>query len=297
MYQKKKFSKKKYTIPKEYKKYNKNTGYYYRGIKIKGILYIDGFLDKYIGKVIYYIFYPSDSYIGGIGSIVWIVRKTIDGKYVIRKPKENIKWYDYIVLQGLSKNRREPFFDKEEFILPDGTCHLERIHINKNDVIVVMENSKKSSDNIKMHKKVSRKKSRKVTKKVSRKVSRKLSRKKSRKVTKKVSRKLSRKKSSKVSRKIYRKKSKRLLSRNSKKVSRRQSTKVSRKVSRKKIKKVSRKVSRKSGCKRSDHKKYFSRPGPPFPANQCCDKIKSGNDGIMYKSIRNSKGVCSWKKL
>lgn len=38
------------------KEYNKNTGYYYRGRKIKDILYVDGFLDKYIRKVIDHIF-------------------------------------------------------------------------------------------------------------------------------------------------------------------------------------------------------------------------------------------------
>ena len=42
-------------------------------------------------------------------------------------------------------------------------------------------------------------------------------------------------------------------------------------------------------------KKYASRKSPPFPANECCGLRKVGNDGHLYESVSNSKGVCAWK--
>ena len=41
----------------------------------------------------------------------------------------------------------------------------------------------------------------------------------------------------------------------------------------------------------------FKRKGPPYPANECCGQDKEGNDGLMYKSVKNKKGVCTWKKI
>ena len=41
----------------------------------------------------------------------------------------------------------------------------------------------------------------------------------------------------------------------------------------------------------------FKRKGPPYPANDCCGETKKGNNGLMYKSERNKKGVCTWKKI
>ena len=51
------------------------------------------------------------------------------------------------------------------------------------------------------------------------------------------------------------------------------------------------------GCSNQSHlKKYRERPGPPYPANECCGSTKSGNDGLMYVSVRNKAGICTWKK-
>lgn len=41
--------------------------------------------------------------------------------------------------------------------------------------------------------------------------------------------------------------------------------------------------------------KYRNRPSPPFPANQCCGETKRGNDGNMWRSVRNVRGICQWK--
>ena len=51
------------------------------------------------------------------------------------------------------------------------------------------------------------------------------------------------------------------------------------------------------GCVPSTDKKYASRNGPPYPANKCCGAELLGNDGLMYRSVANKKGVCSWKKV
>jgi len=50
----------------------------------------------------------------------------------------------------------------------------------------------------------------------------------------------------------------------------------------------------KQGGKKS---KYLNRPSPPHPANQHCGEVKKGNDGKMYKSVPNKKGICTWKKV
>jgi hypothetical protein len=44
-------------------------------------------------------------------------------------------------------------------------------------------------------------------------------------------------------------------------------------------------------------KKYAKRPGPSYSAQDCKDEIKNGNDGLMYMSIPNRKGVYRWQKL
>jgi hypothetical protein len=41
-------------------------------------------------------------------------------------------------------------------------------------------------------------------------------------------------------------------------------------------------------------KKYLNRPSPPFPANKHCGKVKRGNDGKMWVSVKNVKGICRW---
>lgn len=50
-------------------------------------------------------------------------------------------------------------------------------------------------------------------------------------------------------------------------------------------------------CIVQTQKKYTSRPGPPYPANECCGEVKMGNDGKGYISLGNKNGVCTWKLL
>mgnify|MGYP000861781163 CR=1 FL=1 len=50
-------------------------------------------------------------------------------------------------------------------------------------------------------------------------------------------------------------------------------------------------------CKEQTTKKYTSRKSPPYKANECCGETKKGNDGMMYKSKPDKKGVCKWYKL
>lgn len=49
------------------------------------------------------------------------------------------------------------------------------------------------------------------------------------------------------------------------------------------------------GCVQQKLKKYVERPSPPFPANECCGEVMQGNDGGMYISKANVKGICQWK--
>lgn len=51
------------------------------------------------------------------------------------------------------------------------------------------------------------------------------------------------------------------------------------------------------GCIEQFTKKYTSRPSPPYPANECCYSVKTGNDGHRYISEPNKKGICTWKRL
>jgi len=48
------------------------------------------------------------------------------------------------------------------------------------------------------------------------------------------------------------------------------------------------------GCDKSHLKKYLSRPGPPYPAQECKDMIKTGNDGRLYVSKLCNNGVYKW---
>lgn len=43
--------------------------------------------------------------------------------------------------------------------------------------------------------------------------------------------------------------------------------------------------------------KYRNRKSPPYPANQCCGQILEGNDGQVYISKANVKGICTWRKF
>jgi hypothetical protein len=63
------------------------------------------------------------------------------------------------------------------------------------------------------------------------------------------------------------------------------------------IKKV-KSLSERNKCREQTTKKYTSRPGPPFPANECSVGMKMlGNDGLYYVNRQNTKGVNQWKKV
>jgi hypothetical protein len=66
-----------------------------------------------------------------------------------------------------------------------------------------------------------------------------------------------------------------------------------------KISKVQRhetpKAKSRRGCVQQSTKKYVERPSPSYPANECCGQVMRGNDGIMYISKANVKGICQWK--
>lgn len=52
-----------------------------------------------------------------------------------------------------------------------------------------------------------------------------------------------------------------------------------------------------SDCNRQISNKYTSRPSPPYPANQCENQIKIGNDGKKYISLCSFEtGICKWVK-
>ena len=63
--------------------------------------------------------------------------------------------------------------------------------------------------------------------------------------------------------------------------------------------KKSKKAKKVTGAKsvKKTQKKYATRPSPPFPANEHCGESKKGNDGKMYMSIPNKKGICRWIKV
>lgn len=48
------------------------------------------------------------------------------------------------------------------------------------------------------------------------------------------------------------------------------------------------------GCTRQYTKKYRIRGSPPYPANECRNARKKGNDGRWYRSTAASNGVCRW---
>ena len=72
--------------------------------------------------------------------------------------------------------------------------------------------------------------------------------------------------------------------------------KKSSRKSKKKLK-ARKKSTSSSDCKKSSQKKYRSRPGPPYPAQDCKNKTKSGNDGEVYRSSPNKNGIFTWKKI
>ena len=56
-------------------------------------------------------------------------------------------------------------------------------------------------------------------------------------------------------------------------------------------------VKNRRACVEQTSKKYVTRPGPPFPANQCAGQTKVGNDGKSWKSIPNVNDVFQWKPV
>jgi len=49
-----------------------------------------------------------------------------------------------------------------------------------------------------------------------------------------------------------------------------------------------------SKCVKINTKKYLTRDSPPYPANQCPNEIKKGNDGNYYQSKPDKNGVYKW---
>ena len=50
-------------------------------------------------------------------------------------------------------------------------------------------------------------------------------------------------------------------------------------------------------CQKSNLTKYKNRPSPPFPANDCKNEKKLGNDGQMYKSTPDKNNIYKWVLL
>lgn len=50
-------------------------------------------------------------------------------------------------------------------------------------------------------------------------------------------------------------------------------------------------------CVRRTEKKYLVRPGPPYSAQECPSMLQIGNDGKVYQSLPNAKGIFQWKPL
>ena len=48
-------------------------------------------------------------------------------------------------------------------------------------------------------------------------------------------------------------------------------------------------------CDVKAQKKYMNRPGPPYPANDCKGMTKKGNNGLMYVSVPDVRGIYRWK--
>lgn len=65
-----------------------------------------------------------------------------------------------------------------------------------------------------------------------------------------------------------------------------------------KSRKRSRSKSKKSkGCFMSSKTKYMTRPGPPFPAQDCKNYRKLGNDGYFYVSKPDKNKIYRWVKI
>jgi hypothetical protein len=47
-------------------------------------------------------------------------------------------------------------------------------------------------------------------------------------------------------------------------------------------------------CELQHTKKYLERPSPPYPAQTCPGQRKIGNDGRIWESVGNAKGIFRW---
>ncbi len=47
-------------------------------------------------------------------------------------------------------------------------------------------------------------------------------------------------------------------------------------------------------CRQQTTKKYRDRPSPAYPAHECPHQTKLGNDGRVWESVPNAKGVYRW---
>lgn len=71
-------------------------------------------------------------------------------------------------------------------------------------------------------------------------------------------------------------------------------------VSRKRVsrkRKTSRQKTPNRGCSRSFQSKYITRPGPPYPAQDCKNRVLLGNDREYYESSPDINGIYKWKKI
>lgn len=50
-------------------------------------------------------------------------------------------------------------------------------------------------------------------------------------------------------------------------------------------------------CRKEKSFKYTSRRTPSYSANKCKSMKKKGNDGKLYKSVSNKRGVYRWIKI
>lgn len=49
-------------------------------------------------------------------------------------------------------------------------------------------------------------------------------------------------------------------------------------------------------CEKRSTKKYTTRNSPPYPANECKNLTRKGNDGTFYESRPNKNNVYRWYK-
>ena len=52
----------------------------------------------------------------------------------------------------------------------------------------------------------------------------------------------------------------------------------------------------KNNCIISTKNKYLNRPSPPYPAQNCKNKYKLGNDSFIYQSLPDKNNIYKWKK-